>query len=65
MTNLSKAEKVVGTLERKGFKWEYYSQEFGFTTLSKRMRGGMIAQVEVDADGLCNGLTVDDYLADA
>ena len=55
-------EQAVETLERNGYTWKYTSDEFGFIVLARKIGAGMIQQVEVDEDGLCNGLLLHDYL---
>ena len=55
-------EQAVETLERNGYTWKYTSDEFDFIVLARKIDAGMIQQVEVDEDGLCNGLLLHDYL---
>lgn len=54
--------EAVETLERNGYTWKYTSDEFGFIVLARKIGAGMIQHVEVDEDGLCNGLLLHDYL---
>jgi hypothetical protein len=58
----NKQKQAEAVLERNGYKWKHSSDEFGFIVLAKRLSLGMIQQVEIDEDGLCNGLPLDDYL---
>lgn len=55
-------EEVVSQLEKRGFEWRYHSEEFNFTVLSKRVSSFGTLQVEVDEDGLCNGLPLAEFL---
>jgi hypothetical protein len=54
-------DKSMEKLERKGFRFKYRSDRFGFIVMVKKERHGW-TQAEVDEDGLVNGERVDDYL---
>jgi hypothetical protein len=59
------AFEVIEKLESKGYKWQDYSAVFDLTVLSKRKNNSLTLQVEVDSQGFCNGLTLEDYLKEA
>jgi len=56
--------QVILALEKKGYVWKYHSEEFGFDTLTKSKGSGVRIHhtVEVDANGLCNGMQYEEFL---
>lgn len=52
--------RAILTLKRNGYEWKYYSTVFGVVMAKRHL--GITKQVEIDEDGLCNRLTLDDYL---
>ncbi|MCK5615073.1 hypothetical protein KAR91_75115 [Candidatus Pacearchaeota archaeon] len=52
--------RAILTLQRNGYEWKYYSSVFGAVMAKRHL--GITKHVEIDEYGLCNGLTIDDYL---
>ena len=54
-------EKVIKQLEAYRFLWQYYLPEHKMAVLIRYL-GSLTQRVEVTADGLCNGKTIEEYL---